>query len=262
MTHVDLSEREGVRDAYQKWADAYDLVVWFYRLAGMRIGHWRWLAIDQLVLRPGDTVVEIGCGTGLNFSLLERRIGHDGKIVGVDFSEAMLERAGARVRSAGWQNVELVCCAAADYRFPDGVGGILSTGVLNYEPEFDAVIGCGTRALAPGRHWVILDYKMPDNWLRHLAPLFVVLGRLYGMSLALMERHPWESVQRHLRRTRMRELYGGFVYIVSGEAPEPSTGHSQAAPRTPLSSPNLAGTSRVSTRSENTQASQRAGTAS
>ena len=57
------------------------------------------------------------------------------------------------------------------------------------------------------------------NWLRHLAPLFVALGRLFGGSLALMDRHHWESVQAHLRQTRMRELYGGFVYIISGEVP-------------------------------------------
>ncbi len=105
----------------------------------------------------------------------------------MDISEAMLERARERVRAAGWQNVELVCCSAADYRFPDRVDGILATGVLNYEPEFDKVVERGAKALAPGRCWVALDYKMPSNWLRHLAPLFVALGRPFGVSLALME---------------------------------------------------------------------------
>ncbi|MFQ6021093.1 MAG: class I SAM-dependent methyltransferase [Acidiferrobacterales bacterium] len=219
MAAKDFLTREEVRDVYQKHAKIYDLAVCFYYLIGMRIGHWRRLAVAALVLRPGDTVVEIGCGTGLNFALLEQSVGGEGKIIGVDISEAMLERARERSRSAGWHNVELVCCAAADYRFPQGVDGILSTGVLNYEPEFDKVIEQGAKALAPGRRGVVLDYKMPNNWLRHLAPLFVALGHLYGVSLALMDRHPWESVQRHLRQTRMREFYGGFVYIISGEAP-------------------------------------------
>ena len=116
------------------------------------------------------------------------------------------------------RNVDLVCRTAADYRFPDGVGGILATGALTYEPEYDKVIERGTKALAPGRRWVVLDYKMPDNRLRHLAPLFIALGSAFGVSRALMERHVRESVQRHLRNTRMQEVYDGFVYIVSGEA--------------------------------------------
>jgi demethylmenaquinone methyltransferase/2-methoxy-6-polyprenyl-1,4-benzoquinol methylase len=217
MASKDFLTREEVRDLYDKRAGIYDLALWLYYLAGIRMGHWRRLAVQALKLQPGDTVVEIGCGTGLNFALIEEKVGGQGKIIGVDISEAMLERARERVHSAGWQNVELACCSAADYRFPDRVDGILSTGALTFEPEFDKVIEEGTKALAPGRRWVVLDYKMPNNWLRHLAPLLVAITHPFGVSLALTERHPWESVQRHLRHTRMQELYGGFVYIVFGE---------------------------------------------
>lgn len=214
-----FTTREEVAAVYQKRAKVYDLGVYFYCLIGMRIGHWRRLALQALKPQRGDTVVEIGCGTGLNFALLEERVGGGGKIIGIDISEAMLERANARVRAGGWDNVELVCCAAADYRFPDRVAGILSTGALTFEPEFDKVIEEGAKALAPGRRWVVVDFKMPNNWLRYLAPLLVAITRPFGVSLALMERHPWESIQRHLLHTRMQELYGGFAYIVSGEAP-------------------------------------------
>jgi demethylmenaquinone methyltransferase/2-methoxy-6-polyprenyl-1,4-benzoquinol methylase len=213
-----LLTREEIRDTYDRHAGIYDRAVWCYYLVGMRIGRWRHMAVDALSLRPGDTVVEIGCGTGLNFSLLEQAVGSEGKIIGMDISDAMLDRARARIRAAGWRNVELLCAAASDFRFPNGVGGILATGVLTYEPEFDKVIARGARALAPGRRWVVLDYKMPSNWLRCLAPLFVALGSSFGVSKSFMEHHIWESVERHLTNTRMRELYGGFVYIVSGEA--------------------------------------------
>lgn len=207
-----------VRGVYDRKARIYDLAVWCYYLVGMRIWRWRRMAVDALILRLGDTVVEIGCGTGLNFPLLEQAVGGDGKIIGVDSSDAMLERARERVRVAGWRNVELVCSRAADYRFPSGIGGILATGVLTYEPEFDKVVERGARALAPGRRWVVLDYKMPDSWMRHLAPLFLTLGSSFGVSRACMERHVWKSVRCHLRNTRVRELYGGFVYLASGEA--------------------------------------------
>jgi ubiquinone/menaquinone biosynthesis C-methylase UbiE len=218
MAKKSILTRDEVRDVYDRQAGIYDITVWLYYLAGMRIGRWRRMVVDALSLHRGDTVVEIGCGTGLNFSLLERHIGNEGKIVGVDISEEMLNRARERVRAAGWQNVELVCCSASDFSFPDDTRGILATGVLTYEPEFDKVIERGSAALSPGGKWAVFDYKMPRSWLRYLAPLFVALGSSFGVSKAFMERHIWESVERHLDNTRMQEFYGGFVYIVSGEA--------------------------------------------
>ena len=102
MASKSIVTREGVRDIYDRHAKIYDLTVWFYYLAGMRIGHWRRMTVDALGLEPGDTVIEVGCGTGLNFSLLERVVGNEGKIIGIDISQAMLDRARERVRAAGW----------------------------------------------------------------------------------------------------------------------------------------------------------------
>jgi ubiquinone/menaquinone biosynthesis C-methylase UbiE len=139
-------------------------------------------AIAALGLRPGDTVVEIGCGTGLNFAMIEKRIGPQGRLIGVDLTDAMLARARERVRAKGWRNVELVERPAASFRFPSGVDGILSTFALTLEPDYEEVIGRGARALEPGRRWVILDLKLPSNWLRHLAPALIVLVRPFDVS--------------------------------------------------------------------------------
>jgi len=62
MAQASSLTREEVHSVYQRWAKVYDLMVCFYYLVGMPIGHWRRLAVDALALRPGDTVVEIGCG--------------------------------------------------------------------------------------------------------------------------------------------------------------------------------------------------------
>lgn len=223
MAKKSILTREEVQGVYDKQAPFYGLTVWLYYLAGMRIGRWRRMVVDALELHPGDMVVEIGCGTGLNFTLLQKAVGRDGKIIGIDISDAMLDRARALVRNAGWQNVELVCCSASDFSFPDGIDGILATGVLTYEPEFDKVIERGAKALGPGRKWAVLDYKMPSGWKRCFAPLFVELGRRFGVSKDLMERHIWKSIERHLQHTKMKELYGGFVYLATGEAPSTPT---------------------------------------
>lgn len=65
--------KDETRDLYRQRARRYDLAVHLYRLAGFRVRHYREEAVRALCLRDGDTVVEIGCGTGLNFMLLEKR---------------------------------------------------------------------------------------------------------------------------------------------------------------------------------------------
>jgi hypothetical protein len=64
---------------------------------------------------------------------------------------------------------------------------------------------------------VILDFKLPANWLATLAPLLVFLTRPFGVRLEMASRHPWESMARYLQHIRLTELYGGFVCIAVGE---------------------------------------------
>jgi len=180
--------RDAVKDVYDRNARFYDLAVWSYYLAGMPIRKWRRIAVAALQLKPGDNVVEVGCGTGLNFELLQRAVGPNGRIIGIDISEGMLKRARTLVRERGWQNVELVSGSVSDFEFPEGVGGIVAMGVLTYEPEFDKVIQRGAKALSSSRRWVVLDYKMPSGWQRMFAPLFIALGSSFGVSKDPMDR--------------------------------------------------------------------------
>jgi len=215
----DFTTREEIRDIYQKRAWIYELAVHACYLLGFRIRRYRRLAVKALALRTGDTVVEIGCGTGMNFPLLQAKVGPRGRIIGVDISEAMLKRAENRVNDAGWKNVELVLSSAADYSFPDGVDGIIATGVLTYEPDYDKVIERGAQAIARGGRWVVFDYKMPSGWIRHLVPLFVRIFRGFGISMALVERTPACSIKQHLRNAKIDEFYFGLLFIASGERP-------------------------------------------
>lgn len=215
----DFTTREEVLDVYEKRARIYEFAVFCCYLLGFPIARYRRLVVEILQPQPGDTIVEIGCGTGMNFPLLQDRIGDSGKIIGVDISQAMLDVAEKRIRSKGWKNVELVRSSAADYKFPEGLDGIIATGVLTYEPDYDKVIANGAKALAPGKRWVVFDYKMPTGWLRHLVPVFVWIFRSFGISGALFDRTPWQSIQRYLKNPELREFYLGLIFIGSGEAP-------------------------------------------
>jgi ubiquinone/menaquinone biosynthesis C-methylase UbiE len=215
-------DTEEVIHAYRERASRYDFTVrlfdafgWF----GFNISGWRREAIRTLDLKPGDMVVDVGCGTGLNFPLLHEAIGPEGKIIGVDLSDAMLGQARRRMAENEWKNIELVCADAAEFEFPDNVGGVLSTYALTLIPECKRVVYDGCRALAPGRRLVVLDMAWPADWpewWRHV--LFFL--RSYGVTGEVIRRRPWEAVwtsmQQCLIDVTRNEFWMGFFYLATG----------------------------------------------
>lgn len=209
--------RSQIVGVYRRRAGNYDRTSRLYRLLGFRERRYRRLAVKALSLSPGDTVVDLACGTGLNFPLLEERVGPGGRIVGVDLTDAMLERAGERVEREGWTNVELVRQDAATYDFSPGVNGILSTCAITLVPEYDEVIARGAAALAPGGRLVVFDFKEPDRWPEWAIRTFVALSRPFAVTRDLGERKPWESIARHFQVHAVTELYAGAAYVAVGE---------------------------------------------
>jgi len=139
--------KKDVSTLYRKRARRYNFTANLYYLVGFREHAFRKKAVDALNLKNGDTVVEIGCGTGLNFSLLQKAVGPEGKIIGVDLTEEMLVQAKNRIKDKGWNNVELVHSDAAQFQFPDGIDGVISTFAITLIPEFDEVIRNGCKSL-------------------------------------------------------------------------------------------------------------------
>lgn len=212
-----------IREVYGRRARHYNLTSHAYALVGYRLGAYRRRGIEVLAPRPGDTVVEIGCGTGANFAAILEAIGPTGRLVGVDLTPAMLDEAQARVHRNGWANASLVESAAGVYVFPAGVNGIFSTFALTLAPDYDDVIRRGAAALAPGGRFVVVDFKAPPTWpvpvLRSIVPLL----RPFGVTLDLRHRHPWESLAAHLRLVVMEERYFRTTYVAAGEKTDGAT---------------------------------------
>jgi ubiquinone/menaquinone biosynthesis C-methylase UbiE len=92
-----------IDEFYGRWADLYDAIA-----TAPGVGRWRASAADALDLSRGDTVVEMGCGTGANIPYLRNRVGPEGRVVGIDLTRPLLDRARTRTERAGWTNVHLV----------------------------------------------------------------------------------------------------------------------------------------------------------
>lgn len=212
--------KASIAQLYQKRADWYNVSANAYYILGLREFAYRKKAVCALELNPGDTVIELGCGTGLNFGLLHRQIGPQGRIVGVDLTEKMLEKARQRIQRNKWSNMSLVQSDAALYEFPKRVNGVISTFALTLVPEYDAVIRRAAKALAPGGRLVVLDFKMPTGWPMWLVRTFAQLTRPFGVTMDLAERHLWESMGHHLEMVAFEELYFGSIFICAGRAVE------------------------------------------
>jgi demethylmenaquinone methyltransferase/2-methoxy-6-polyprenyl-1,4-benzoquinol methylase len=174
-------------------------------------------AVDALGLRPGETALEIGCGTGVNFGLMEDRIGPQGFLVGVDLCPTMLARAEARVDQAGWNNVTLVEAPAEAATIPAPADAVLFCAthdilrspaalrtVLDQVPEGSRVVACGPK-------WV--------PWWTPAAPALNLwmwaANRPYVTTFEGFDR-PWSHLASSLCCLQVQETAFGSLYLASG----------------------------------------------
>jgi ubiquinone/menaquinone biosynthesis C-methylase UbiE len=212
--------QERLIETYRKKARHYDVTSRLYPVPGYPQRAQRLRAVRALGLRAGDTVVDMACGTGLNFPLLERVVGPDGRIVGVDLTDAMLARAQDRIGTNGWGNISLVQADAAAFEFPAGVDAILSTYAMTQVPECAEVIAHGAAALAAGGRWAVLDLKVPGGTPRWVARAGTAIVRPFASIDEWTMRRPWEAIRGAMREEladfSWTELFFGTAFLAAG----------------------------------------------
>jgi ubiquinone/menaquinone biosynthesis C-methylase UbiE len=211
---------ERLIETYRKKAKHYNVTSRLYPVPGYPQQIYRGRAVRALGLGQGDTVVDVACGTGQNFPLLEQAIGPTGRIVGVDLTDAMLGQAQRRIDTNGWRNVSLVQADAAEFEFPPTLDGILSTYALSQVPECGEVIAHGAAALSGGGRFVVLDLKAPDVAPRRLVQLAVAAVRPFASIDQWLERRPWQTIraamEEELVDARWAELFLGTAFLAAG----------------------------------------------
>jgi demethylmenaquinone methyltransferase/2-methoxy-6-polyprenyl-1,4-benzoquinol methylase len=205
---------------YRRKAKHFDLTSRLFPAPGYPLRAQRLEAVRALGLRAGHRVVDVACGTGANFPLIEEVIGPDGRIVGVDLTDAMLAQAQDRTAANGWRNISLVQADAVDFDFPPRVDAILSTYALSQVPECAEVIAHGAAALSDGGRWVVLDLKVPDDTPAWLAQFGTALLRPFASIDEWIMRRPWEAIraamQDELVDFSWTELSCGTAFLAAG----------------------------------------------
>jgi ubiquinone/menaquinone biosynthesis C-methylase UbiE len=196
----------------------YDVHAGYYDHATSAFNWLRRQTVSRLGLRPGSTVIDAGCGTGLCFPFLEEAIGPDGRVIAVEPCEPMLDKALSTARRRGWGNITPVRSCAEEAAIPDGADAALFCAVhdlLRSERGLRNVL----RRVAPGGRVVASGGRWAPGPLAVLNPLVMATNSPYVSSFEGFDR-PWSLLARYCD-LHVETVAFGTGFVASGRLRAP-----------------------------------------
>ena len=221
MAHIETE----IAKFYGRWATLYDAIA-----TAPGVGRWRRVAAERIA-SEGDTVIDVGCGTGANLPYLRERVGPEGRVVGVDITGPLLDRARKRVER--YDNVDVVRGDAKRLPIADA-DAILATFVCGLFENPAAVVDQWCDLVGPGGRVGVLDATASDDLRgQPFNPLFrafvaagspksdlkAVFDAPFSRRESPLSRRVSASRTALTNRTETRrydEFGAGFVGLVSG----------------------------------------------
>ncbi len=205
--HSRLPDRGAALDCYSMRANGYDGELALFE--PLRVE-----AIAWLQLQGGETVVDVGCGTGLSFESLKAQVGEQGSIIGIEQCPQMLDKARERVAAHGWQGIKLLgepvdeapLTGQADaaifhfthdiLRHPEAIANVMH----HLKP--------GARVVATGLQWAS-PWVWPVN-------MFVWSAAMYSVTTMDGLDKPWSILATYLRDMEVNATWMGSIFMATG----------------------------------------------
>jgi demethylmenaquinone methyltransferase/2-methoxy-6-polyprenyl-1,4-benzoquinol methylase len=233
------NKEQFVRDMFNSIAPRYDLLNTLMSLGMDR--RWRLLAVKRSRVLPGGRALDICCGTGMLTLELARAVGREGHVIGLDFSQNMLDIARQRVNRSPLQGIiDLVSGNAMSLPFEENSFDAVTVGWgLRNVPDIKTVVKEMERVVKPGGMVVSLDMAKPElpvfkqiYWLyfEKLVPLMgkvwakqeTAYSYLHNSARAFTHQKELANIFREtgLVETGYTNLFGGVVALVAGKKPQ------------------------------------------
>jgi ubiquinone/menaquinone biosynthesis C-methylase UbiE len=202
---------ETVIARYSRFARWYRYLEWTILLCP----GFRRRAVRRLGLEPGQSVLEVGCGTGRNLKLLRDAVGDGGQVIGLDATPAMLDEAERLIDRHGWSNVTLVRADAAHLTLSEPVDVAYFSLSYSVIPDREGALDRAWEALRPSGRLVIMDAGIPDagsvRILRRPAELVATVfpGDPYS--------RPWQDLRRLSATVTTERFQLGLYFICTVE---------------------------------------------
>ena len=181
MTHAPADAPKTAGRTIRSWARFYDAASWLMSFG--RAPAIRRITVEMAAAQPGETVLDVGCGTGTLAIALTAEVGASGGVTGIDASPEMIEQARRKAANAG-VDVAFEVAPIEGLPYPDGRFDLaVSSFMLHHLPEDVKRAGLAEvrRVLKPGGRFLAMDFGGTSQSLTgHLLSIF---GHTHGASL-------------------------------------------------------------------------------
>ena len=197
----------------------YDFISPLYDVGSAGSGGARRQAVVQLRLRPGDTVLDLACGTGLNFPYVREGIGEQGLLIGLDYSQGMLAKARKKAQRRGWENVRLIQADAGTLSADllkekagvERVDKLICTLGLTVIPEWELAFERAWALLKADGRCAVMDW--------HVAGRNLFARLLDAVSRGDVSRRCWAPLEEKSTDYSHSTFIRGMVFVAGGSAP-------------------------------------------
>lgn len=213
-TQIVNTQKTKIASYWSKWALVWDPMLRLTRLNQ----RYRKEAISVLNLEKSQTVLDVACGTGLNFRYLFNGIGPDGRIIATDIAPGMLDKAKIRAQNNGFNNIEFILGDVSEIELleVDAVAAFwCMVSILDYKMALRNLVS----NLRSGGKLAVLDFKKIDGFPGiFLKP---ISEKIFQFTHQDIDREPWLYIGQLLTDVKMHEWkLGGILgnaYLAWGE---------------------------------------------
>ena len=203
-----------IRNLYDRSAKAplfWELDALFGRATENSV--YRKRAVAALKLNEESVVLDVACGPGFNFKIIESCLSERGRLVGVDISLGVLKLARKRVEKYGWTNVNLVNESIVEYETRMRFDAVLCAFAMTIIPDYKAALERMFALLKPAGRFAMIGMKK-STWkvFRLFNPLMEWSGQWIGVD---WDRDVAGYIQSRCKDVEYEEYFGGWYYILS-----------------------------------------------